>query len=1108
MFGNIFGGGDDSDNDQDNDKREKQQQPQSPPPAHQDIQFDQQKPTHNNEIGNDKFDPENVTINDYEPTFDPNATEGQMGKEVLIMNDKHNQAYAGSWPREMFENAYQKPTQATWIGYKSNPQEGLREIPIEHNAWFRHCGVFGTTGYGKTTFLKNIMIQWAYAGYGFCFIDPKGDGVMDLMEEIPTHRLDDVIWIDPAPEESDKVVGVNFLQPGIEGTPEELAAEKESIIDDLENIIKNESYWGPRMGSVFSTIARGMIESEKNYTLIDMYQVLVDESYREMFVDDVDDPLVKQYTRVIAEEMDQSDLDALVRRLKRLVNNNITREIISHKESSFRIRDAVENGKIIMIKNDQDNADAKQMIATGMMRRIWAAIKARKEVPEEERTPYFLIVDEFDDVVTDNADVDKMLSKARSFRLSVTLCNQQPSQLPQDIQQAIMGNCDNLLSFNPNNPADARLIMKKFGNYGAKDLLSLGRFKLFSRISVNNEQSPPFITQTYADYPPMRTRSEAREAINKSLEQYGTDRLDPKQIAKSVVLDMDSNEAGAEQGIEPGAAQQLADDHAAKMRKEDGSVSITEQDILESLYALELKRDSVGEFLAVDDVKDELMHRLNEDAYDSVPAEAVEQLQESANVNMERQDGELRIQLTQDGREQVVDISSGSVATGGGNDHRYILKRSFETFTMAGFKVTIPEQEGKEQPDGIGEVPMNMSATSPQEMQAKMQKFKEKYPIASSITDGTALNIEAETSTINKPKQTLTNLRKAIEEERKCVFTVKDMESEKGDMAFHAKKGARILLAPPLVKNQDRHGNRKFYNKSSRLEVEDGIYAVRSQDTGHHTEWWENAQDGSIELRDRKSGTVISKFNDRKKVLDPTKNDVPAYYRYDQSKNAFLVYVNKSGERDRRVYTDKEHFKEEWAPIRPPFIPEEEFPRQPRKDDWMFVIFPDDDKDIPPQRFNPELTTDGKITGTVEPLLPAEHLPDTSPPETENDTESTTTTEDESGAPAANSTSNTVEVESEPEENSTSQKEQATLSDTPDPEPEHDAEEVNVVDYQVVHDEFNGIYHVVDDTNEDGGIGALCGDHVIGVSEDDCERTDDLSGYDLCIACEADIDNE
>lgn len=1088
---------------QENGQRNGQQgqptnQTHEPPP-------EQSKPAHDNDVGRDDFDPRNP---EYDVTFNPASSDGQMGKEVYI-EDQNGRPFGGEWVRDMFENAYDKPTQATWIGYKSNPQDGLREIPIEHKAWFRHASVFGTTGYGKTTFLKNLMVQWAYSGYGFCFIDPKGDGVRDLMEELPDHRLDDVIWIDPAPEDRNRVVGINFLEIGGDDEAEK-QYEMESVIDDLENIVKDESYWGPRMASVFASIARGMIESEKSYTLIDMYQVLVDENYREMFVEDVDDPLVRDYVRQIAEEMDQSDLDALIRRLKRLVENNITREIIAHQSSDINLKDAVENGKIILVANDQDDADAKQMIATGLMRRIWAAIKSRKAVPEDERTPYYLIVDEFDDVVTENADVDKMLSKARSFRLSVTLCNQQPSQLPKDIQQAIMGNCDNLLAFNPNNPADARLIMKKFGDYGASDLTNLGRFKMFTRIKVNNETSPPFITYTFADYPPLRTREEARKAVDRSLERYGTERLDPREIARNAVLDMDSQEPGKDDQTGGGASQELQQQYGG----DDDELHINEQDVLEAIYAVELKHDAKGEYIPVDNVQEELGRRLDEEMYKSVPAEAIEQLNESPTADLERQENELRIRLTNEGHKEVVNLSSGSVATGGGSEHRYILKRAFETFTMAGFKVTIPEQEGKEQPDGIAEIPMDMTARNRKEMMTKMQKLEENHPIVAHISDGTDINIEAEATTINKPKQTLKNLRKAIENERTCVFCVKDMESEKGDIRYYARKGAKILMHPPLIRAKDRHGNRQFYNKSNRLELEDGVYAIRPRDSGHHTEWWE-MNNGSVQLRDRKSSDIITEFRDYKQALNPTKDDVPAYYRYDQSKNAFVLYENKAGERERHVYTEKDRLKDDWIPIRPPFIPEAEFPRKPREDDWKIVIFPDDDKDIPPQEYIPRITADNEVTGELQPLVPPEHLPDKDLETTQTDTEqemeltAKTETKADTSSPDPSGVEVTEEslddpVEMNAEESSTDSEQSTEPDHVTEETPIDDGDDVALREFELVHDGINDMYHVIQDKPDKGGASAYCGDFI---PTEDIETTEELDDYELCIACETKLEN-
>ncbi|KKT81322.1 MAG: hypothetical protein UW79_C0022G0037 [Candidatus Yanofskybacteria bacterium GW2011_GWA2_44_9] len=57
--------------------------------------------------------------------------------------------------------------------------------------------VVGSTGMGKSEFLKNMAIQDIEAGHGVAFIDPHGDPSNDLLDHIPAHRIKDVIYFDP-----------------------------------------------------------------------------------------------------------------------------------------------------------------------------------------------------------------------------------------------------------------------------------------------------------------------------------------------------------------------------------------------------------------------------------------------------------------------------------------------------------------------------------------------------------------------------------------------------------------------------------------------------------------------------------------------------------------------------------------------------------------------------------------------------------------------------------------------------------------------------------------------------------------------------------------------
>src|SRR3954471_22795859 len=66
----------------------------------------------------------------------------------------------------------------------------------------QHLYVIGQTGTGKTTFLRNLILQDIEAGEGVGVIDPHGDLALDLLDHIPRRRADDIVYFDPADDES------------------------------------------------------------------------------------------------------------------------------------------------------------------------------------------------------------------------------------------------------------------------------------------------------------------------------------------------------------------------------------------------------------------------------------------------------------------------------------------------------------------------------------------------------------------------------------------------------------------------------------------------------------------------------------------------------------------------------------------------------------------------------------------------------------------------------------------------------------------------------------------------------------------------------------------
>src|SRR5207237_2594807 len=76
---------------------------------------------------------------------------------------------------------------------------------------------------------------------------------------------------------------------------------------------------------------------------------------------------------------------------------------------------------------------------------FFQAAQARSSVKPEDRVPFTIVADEFQNFITDSfADI---LSEARKYGLSVVLAHQYLGQLPEKLRQAVFGNVQQFVTF-------------------------------------------------------------------------------------------------------------------------------------------------------------------------------------------------------------------------------------------------------------------------------------------------------------------------------------------------------------------------------------------------------------------------------------------------------------------------------------------------------------------------------------------------------------------------------------------------------------------------------------------------------------------------------------
>ena len=84
----------------------------------------------------------------------------------------------------------------TFIG-KTNFRGGDKVFGIKQKDRRQHMYVIGKTGTGKTTLLENMALQDVHAGHGIGIIDPHGEFVERVLAQVPSHRINDVVYFNP-----------------------------------------------------------------------------------------------------------------------------------------------------------------------------------------------------------------------------------------------------------------------------------------------------------------------------------------------------------------------------------------------------------------------------------------------------------------------------------------------------------------------------------------------------------------------------------------------------------------------------------------------------------------------------------------------------------------------------------------------------------------------------------------------------------------------------------------------------------------------------------------------------------------------------------------------
>ena len=405
---------------------------------------------------------------------------------------------------------------------KTNFRNQQRVFGVKTDDRRRHMYVIGKTGMGKTNLLENLVIQDIHHGHGVAFIDPHGDTAEKIIKAIPAHRINDVIYFNPADQEFPLAFNVM----------ESVSVEHRHLVaSGLVGVFKKiwADSWGPRLEYILRNAILALLEYPGS-TLLGVTRILVDKEYRKRVVDKVTDPVVKSFwvdeftkwnDRVL-----QEVIAPIQNKVGQFLSSSLIRNIVGQTKSSFDVREAMDSQKILILNLSKGRIgeDNSALLGAMMITKIQLAAMGRVDIEEEDRKDFYLYVDEFQNFATES--FANILSEARKYRLSLILANQYVSQVDEKVRDAIFGNAGTIISFRIG-AADAEFLEKEFEPiFMVNDLVNLPKYNIYLKLMVDGVAGDAFSATVLPPIELHGTAENIEKVIRISRERYASKKTD------------------------------------------------------------------------------------------------------------------------------------------------------------------------------------------------------------------------------------------------------------------------------------------------------------------------------------------------------------------------------------------------------------------------------------------------------------------------------------------------------------------------------------------------------------------------------------------------------
>ncbi|MEK7105372.1 MAG: type IV secretion system DNA-binding domain-containing protein [Patescibacteria group bacterium] len=406
---------------------------------------------------------------------------------------------------------------------RTNFRNQLRKFGIKTDDRRRHMYLIGKTGVGKTTLLENMVLADIYLGHGLGLVDPHGDFAEKIIDYIPEHRINDIVYVNPA--DMEYPVSFNILETVNED-------HKHLIASGLMGVFKKiwPDVWSARMEHIMNMCILSLLENPGN-TLLGINRILVDRDFRRKMIVGIKDPVVKAFWITEFEQwQDKFRSEAIApiqNKVGQFLSTSLIRNIVGQSKSTIVPRDIMDSRKIFIINlaKGRVGEDASRLMGGMLITKMQLSAMERVDIPEPDRQDFYLYIDEFQNFATES--FANILSEARKYRLALIMAHQYIEQLEEEVASAVFGNVGTIVSYRVGAGDAEKLAVEFAPRFVEEDLVNLPKFNVYLKLMIDGIASDAFSAQTL---PPIAARTgSAQKVIDASRRQYSHKRAEVEQ---------------------------------------------------------------------------------------------------------------------------------------------------------------------------------------------------------------------------------------------------------------------------------------------------------------------------------------------------------------------------------------------------------------------------------------------------------------------------------------------------------------------------------------------------------------------------------------------------